>query len=106
MKANLIIQRHNRHNGLCHNSPRLHRVIRNVCIGAGDAGGWWHPIHPSDIGHNIMRILSVDPNDIYNKVYDGHPWHSRSYIRADIRFRLSLLQQLLLLILMILILLF
>jgi len=48
--------------------------------------------------------LSVDPNDIYNKVYDGHPWHSRSYIRADIRFRLSLLQQLLLLILMILLL--
>ncbi len=87
-----------------HNSPRLHRVIRNVCIGAGECGGWWHPIFPSDIGLNIMRILSVDPNDIYSELPAPQGRGCKSYIRGDIRFRLLLLQQLLLLVLFVLLL--
>ena len=105
MKASLILQRHNRHGGLCHNSPRLHSVIRNVCIAAGESGGWWHPIHPSDIGLNILRILSVDPADIYNDLPAPQSERGKSYIRADIRFNLIISQQLLFLILILLLLL-
>lgn len=102
MKLSRVLHHHNRHGGLCHNSPRLHRVIRNVCITAGDCGGWYHPIHPSDIGLNIQRILSVDPFDLYTSLPAPHGKDSNSYIRGDIRFRLSLLQQLLMLILIVL----
>ena len=100
MNCSRILQRHNRHGGLCHNSPRLRRVIRNVCIAAGDSGGWWHPIHPSDIGMNIMRIMSVDPYDLYREIPAPQGKGSKSYIRGDIRFRMSLLQQFLMLVLM------
>lgn len=105
MNSCRIILRHNRCHGLVHNSPRLHRVIRNVCIAAGDAGGWWHSILPSDIGLNILRIMSVDPNDIFNELPAPQGKGSKSYIRGDIRFRFTILQQLFFLILTILLLL-
>lgn len=104
MNSNRILQRHNRCGGLCHNSPRLHAVIVRCCVYLGDCGGWWTPIHASRLGMMILRAMSIDPYDIYNKVYDGYTTHSRSYIRADIRFHLSLLQQLLFLLLVILLL--
>ncbi len=101
MKLSRVLHHHNRHGGLCHNSPRLHSVIRSVCISFGDRGGWWYRIHPSDIGRAILNALSVDPYDVYKDYPAPQGSDGNSFIRGDIRFRMTLLQQLLMLVLFI-----
>ena len=77
---------------------RRYRSGDMVKIGCAECTGC------SECCRQVDDTIILDPYDIYNKVYDGYTTHSRSYIRADIRFHLSLLQQLLFLLLVILLL--
>lgn len=101
LNKNRLLQRHNRKGGLCHNSPRLEHLLKELIAHARWSYGWPYCMSlPGDFGLALLHMMRVDPYDML--AYQSVPLRgARSYIRGDIRHRsffLRLLELLLLLV--------
>lgn len=107
MICSRALHRHNRCGGICHNSPRLEHVIKELLHYIHEHyGGWWTDATlPSWFGKNILRAMAVDPYDVFSSPLGRPAPQGRSYIRGDIRHRsfYLFLQELLVLLVVLLI---